>query len=401
MVDVLVVGGGPAGAATATWCARAGLSVLVVERAQFPRAKACAEYLSPEAGRDLEALGVLEDVEAAAPARLQGFRIVSDDGVAVTGRFAGAVEHPPFRPYGLALPRATLDSLVLSAAAHSGAAVEHGVAFERLVATSGTVTGALLRHGDARRAVPARIVVGADGLNSRVARQLGVARAGWPRRLALVAHLADVRGMRDVGEMFTKRGWYVGLADIGGGLTNAAMVVPLAEARFAARDPERFFLDRLRTIPELAERLAQARIAREVLLTGPFARRARRAVHDGALLVGDAADFFDPFTGEGIFAALRGGRLAAAAIVAALSGAAGPTRRALAPYAAARRHAFAGKWALERIVGLAATHPALMRRFTHRVAARQDIADLWVGAAGDGVPVRTLFAPRHLAPLLV
>ena len=123
-------------------------------------------------------------------------------------------------------------------------------------------------------------------------------------------------------------------------------------------------------------------------------------VRDGALLVGDAADFFDPFTGEGIFAALRGGRLAADAITAALTRG-GATARGLAPYVPARRRAFAGKWLLERLVGLGATRPLLMRRFTHRLASRTAVADLWVGAAGDTVPVRALFAPRHLAPLLV
>jgi flavin-dependent dehydrogenase len=406
MVDVLVVGGGPAGAATATWCARAGLAVIVVDRAVFPRHKACAEYLSPEAGRDLEALGVLGEVERAAPARLTGFRLVSDDGVAVTGRFAGggARAYPPFRPYGLALPRATLDGIVLEAASRAGAEVRQGVALERLTWSDGAVTGAVIRDAATRQVVRARVVVGADGLHSRVARQLGVARAGVPRRLALVAHLSGVAGVSDVGEMFAQRGWYVGLADIGAGLTNVAMVVPLAEGRAAAPDPAGWLLARLRTIPELARRLAGAEIAREVLLTGPFARRARRVVLPGALLVGDAADFFDPFTGEGIFAALRGGRLAAEAIAAALGGGGArgaATTQALAPYAAARRRAFAGKWLLERIVGLGATRPALMRRFTHRLAAHAAVADLWVGAAGDTVPVRALFAPRHLAPLLV
>jgi len=191
----------------------------------------------------------------------------------------------------------------------------------------------------------------------------------------------------------------VGLAPIGGGLVNVAMVVPESDARAIAADDVAFFLAKLRTLPELARRIAPARIARRVMVAGPFARRSRRAVADGALLVGDAADFFDPFTGEGIFAALRGGRLAADAMVAALAGA-GPSRSALAPYAAARRRQFLGKWILERVVGLGAVRPRLMRRFTSRLQRRQSVADLWVGAAGDSVPVRALFTPRHLAALV-
>lgn len=397
--DVLVVGGGPAGAATAAWAARAGLAVLLVDRARFPRHKACAEYLSPEAGRDLEALGVLAEVERAAPERLFGFRLVADDGAAVTGRFAGAAGHPPFRPYGLALPRAVLDGLVLDAARRSGAVVMEGVTLERLRVEGGQVRGAVLRRGDERRVVDTRLVVGADGLNSRVAHQLGVARAGAPRRLALVAHLAGVEDVSDVGEMFAQRGWYLGLAGIGGGLTNIAMVVPQGDVRAAVRDPAAFFRARLALIPELARRCRRAAIVRDVMLAGPFARRARRVTHDGALLVGDAADFFDPFTGEGIFAALRGGRLAADAIAGAL--ARGRTdRAALRPYARARREAFMGKWILERVVGLGATRPSLMRRFTRQLSRRSHVADLWVGAAGDHVPVRALFTPRHLLALV-
>ena len=76
------------------------------------------------------------------------------------------------------------------------------------------------------------------------------------------------------------------------------------------------------------------------------------------------------------------------------------TRAALRPYVSARRRAFLGKWVLERIVGLGATRPGLMRRFTHRLRSRTHVADLWVGAAGDTVPVRALFAPRHLLAFL-
>jgi flavin-dependent dehydrogenase len=201
--------------------------------------------------------------------------------------------------------------------------------------------------------------------------------------------------------MFCGRGWYVGIAALGGGVASAAMVVPLADHRAVAKDREGYFRAKLASLPELAARTAHAEIVREILVTGPFARSTRRPIADGALLVGDAADFYDPFTGEGVFAALRGGRLAADAIVAALVSGGAASRERLAPYAEARRRVFRDKRALERIAGFSATRPALMRRFTRRLATRPGIADLWVGAAGGRVPVRTLFSPRHVAALLL
>ncbi|MFI5278915.1 MAG: FAD-dependent oxidoreductase [Gemmatimonadales bacterium] len=406
-IDVLVVGGGPAGSATAAHAARRGLDVILVDRARFPRHKACAEYLSPEAARDLDALGVRAAVEAAGARRLFGFRLVSDDGASVCGRFEGAHDFMPYRPFGYALPRAVLDSILLSGAREAGVRVLEGAALEKLLVDSnGAVTGAEVLGEEGRVVIRARAVVGADGLNSRVARQLGLMRRGRPERLALVAHLTGMQGLTDMGEMFAARGWYVGFAQVGEGLVNAAMVIP--EARGARREwgsggrreIEGYFLSKLRSVPELARRLVDARIVREVMIAGPFARRARAVVADGALLVGDAADFYDPFTGEGIFAALRGGALAADALHAALA-AGGATKQSLHPYVRARRREFLGKWVLERVVGLAATRPMLMRRFTHRLAGRTDVADLWVGAAGDTVPVRALFAPRHLMALVV
>ena len=400
MRDLLVVGGGPAGAATAAWAARAGLDVLLVERARFPRDKACSEYLSPEATRDLDALGVLEALEAGGAARLTGMRIVADDGSEVLGRFPSPPGHRPYRPYGIALPRSRLDAAVLGAAARSGAEVREGVAVERLVVERGAVGGAVLRHRGRRWEERCRALVGADGLHSLVARRLGLARRRGPRRLALVAHLADVDGMGDYGEMFVRQGRYAGLAPIGGGLVNAAAVVPASEAPAIAPDPTAFLRAELDAFPELRRRVSRARLVRETMIAGPFARRARSPIADGALLVGDAADFFDPFTGEGIFAALRGGRLAADALASAL--AAGPaSRAALRPYRRARRRAFLGKWAFERVAALSATRPLLMRRFASRLARHPAVAGLWVGAAGDYVPPGALLAPRALAALIL
>jgi len=399
--DVLVVGGGPGGAATAILAARAGLDVLLVDRAAFPRDKPCAECLSPEATRDLADLGVLAELEAAEPPRLAGMRIVSDDGNAVTGYYDRQAGDSPRTAYGLAVPRRVLDTALVRAAARGGAEVRERVAVEQLIVERGVVRGAVVRRHGERREERCRVLVGADGLHSLVARDLGLARSGHPRRLGLAAHLAGVRGLGPCGEMFCGRGWYVGLAPLGGGVASAAMVVPLADHRAIAKDREGYFRARLASLPELGERTARAEIVREILVTGPFARRCRRPIADGALLVGDAADFFDPFTGEGVFAALRGGRLAADSIASALASGGAASREQLEPYAAARGRVFHDKRVLERIAGLSATRPVLMRRFTRRLASRPGVADLWVGAAGGRVPVRTLFSPRHLAALLI
>jgi len=393
------VGGGPAGASTAAWAARAGLDVLLVERERFPREKPCSEYLSPEAARDLDGLGILDEVEAGAM-RLYGFRIVADDGADVVGRFPSLRQARPYRPYGLALPRSRLDALVLAAAGRAGAEVREGVRLEGVRREGERVTGARLRRGDCCWEERARCVVGADGLHSRVARELGLARRAGPHRLALVAHCTGVEGMTEYGEMFVRSGRYLGLASIGADLVNVAAVVPAREAPRLARDPEGFLRAEAAAVPELARRLARARVVRRVMVAGPFARTSRRSVADGALLVGDAADFFDPFTGEGIFAALRGGRLAAEALTAALA-VGEATAAALQPYRLARRRAFLGKWVFERLAALSATRPVLMRRFARRLARHPAVAALWVGAAGDYVPLGALLAPRALAPLLL
>ena len=109
---------------------------------------------------------------------------------------------------------------------------------------------------------------------------------------------------RDVG--------YVGIAAVDGGLTTVALVVPPTRGARGERGSRRASSSAgCATRPQLAPRFAAARRVSPVLATGPFASHARRAWAPGAALVGDAADFFDPFTGEGIYAALRGGELLA------------------------------------------------------------------------------------------
>ncbi len=396
--DAVVVGAGPAGAVTATLLARAGAQVLLLDRARFPRDKACSEYLSPESTRLLARLGdgVLERIEQTAHARLYGMKVVSPTGTWVVGRFVGRHAYPSPRPYGVALPRTTFDAILRDAAERAGATVREGTAVEELLYDRGAVGGVLTRADTGQRTTHrARIVVGADGLRSVVARRLGLRRAGRPRRIAFSAHVGDVRGVADMGEMHVGGG-YVGLGPIGGGVTTVALVLPLA----AVHDVRKTFFAQLDRFPGLHGRFDTARLVRRVLVTGPFAQWSRRPVADGALLVGDAADFFDPFTGQGIYSALRGAELAADAILPVLSAGRPVIAAALAPYTRARRAAFAGKWLLERLIGAGVGWPALADHVIRRLARRTDLADLLVGATGNFVPARAVLAPGVLARLL-
>jgi geranylgeranyl reductase family protein len=384
--DAVVVGAGPAGSATALLLARAGARVLLLDRAQFPRDKPCSEYLSPESTRVLERLGggLLEAVAGASHARLTGMKVVAPSGAAMVGRFG--------ERFSFALPRTSFDTIVRRAAEAAGAEVREGVKVEELVYDRGAVGGVIAREtGNGKRETyRARVVVGADGLRSVVARRLGPVRTSPPRRVAFAAHVADVAGVTDVGEMHVGRTGYVGLGPIGGGVTTVALVLPLRAAR---RRPRLF--EQLERFPGLTGRFDPRRVVRPVLATGPFAQWSRRPVATGggggALLVGDAADFFDPFTGQGIYSALRGAELAAACLI---SGA------GLRAYARARRREFAGKWLLERLIALGVGWPGLVERVVRRLARRPDLADLLVGATGNCVPARAVLTPGVLARLL-
>ena len=404
--DAIIVGGGPAGSSTAVALARGGARVLVLDRAVFPRPKPCAEYLSPQASRLLSDMGALDAVERAGAAHLAGMIVRAPNGAALRGDFVAAHGYSAFRNRGLALRRTVLDPILLRCAQNAGAHLREGARVTDVVRdTTGRVTGVrLLAEQGVAETIGAPLVIGADGLRSVIARRLGLAATSriWPRRIALVAHFEHFGDVGDWGEMHVERDvGYVGLAAVDGGLTNVAMVVPQSAARAVSADRTAFFERWLHDRPQLAPRMAGARRVTPVLATGPFASHARRAWAPGAALVGDAADFFDPFTGEGIYSALRGGELLGQHALASLGASTvRDSDAALRAYDRARRTEFRGKWIVEKAINAAVCFAPAINYFARTLEARKDMADLLVGVTGDFVPAAEVLRPSYLFNLL-
>jgi flavin-dependent dehydrogenase len=192
----------------------------------------------------------------------------------------------------------------------------------------------------------------------------------------------------------------MGLNRVAPDLANVAVVVPMKLAAAARGRVEDFFLQQLREFPGVRDRLAAGRLVRSVTVTGPFAASSQRVIAPGCLLVGDAADFYDPVTGDGIYSALRGAELIAGTLGPALRGTIS-MNASLRRYQRERRRAFAGKWIMERVTRWMMYSPRFFNRCISRMARHDDTAHTAVGVAGGFVPLRELFKPSFVARMVL
>jgi geranylgeranyl reductase family protein len=394
--DVVVAGGGPAGAALAVFLRRRGHDVLLLDAARFPRDKICGEGVSPEAWRLLEDLGAAARVRSLRPHALRGMTLIAPDGTTFSGHY-GEDREP-----GFAVRRCAFDKALLDRAREAGAEVREGVRVTDLVFQHGRVAGVVAEDEDAAgggRVIEARLVAGADGRRSRVARRLGLLRE-HPRlrKFAVRGHWEGVADLTDHGEMHVVAGGYCGVAPLSATRANLAFVLDEREMAPAAGDLEGFYRNELRRRwPRLQERIVEARLLEPPRAIGPLALCARRLSVPGALLVGDAAGFYDPFTGEGVTLALRSAEIAAEVAHDAL----GRDRfDGLGEYDRRRHEATRHKFLLNRILQHVVARPALSNLVARRLRQRPDLADQLVGIAGDFIPARTALGPRFLFELL-
>ena len=388
--DVLVVGAGPAGCVAATLFAREGFRVVILDKAAAPPSKVCGEYLSPGCLPILERIGALKLISEIGARPLQGMRIHTAGGRVLQANY-------PAPYHGLGIRRDLLDPVLLDLAIKSGAEFLANFQASELVWEDGQVVGIRGRHRDSPAFLRARLIIGADGRNSVVARRLGaVIQHRWLDRLALVGYVTGARRPDDVGEIFLGRDRYCILNPISPDLTNVGLVINRREFDPRA-DATRYLMQAAASLPGLGDRLGSARPIAPVRCLGPMAYSAMRLTAPGALLIGDAAGFLDPFTGEGIYAALRSAELAVESALPSLLGDSGSVPDLLA-YGESWRHEFLAKWRLCTGLQHAIRHPLLAEGIVACLACSPNLTSHLMAAVGDLLPAGNLTLARRLRP---
>ena len=301
--DVLVIGAGPAGGATAYLAARGGAAVCLVDRAVFPRRKVCGACLNSAALSALDRMGLGSRLRRLGPVTLDRLRI---------GHGWRSVVLP--LPPGAAVAREVLDATLASAAMDAGASFLQGV-----TATIGRVVGdrrlVELARGVERVTVGARLVVAASGLGTFRQSRSHLPRVETARDSRIGAGcVAEAVEEYEPGviHMAVGRGGYVGVTRLEDGRANVAAAFDRWAVREAGSPAEaaRRILETA-GFPPLPE-------GTEWKGTPALTRRVDRPAAESLFLIGDAAGYVEPFTGEGMSTALRSAEALAPLIAGAL-----------------------------------------------------------------------------------
>ncbi len=309
--DVAVVGAGPGGSAAAHYLARQGLSVLLLDKSEFPRDKTCGDAVSPVALHILDDMGLTPELEAAGAFQVNGVDFYSPNG---TRLCAQVPPHPPYPQYAMVARRGVLDDLIREGAVRAGAQFEGGVRVTGVEGRPGEQTVVGSRNGRTTRR-QARLVLIAVGASIPLLQSVGMMDRQPAFARAARTYYEGVSGLRDLiqirfdGVPLPGYGWIFPLSE-----TSANIGVGFFRPTRHTPSTAQKLLEGFLAHPSVAEMLRRAEAQGPVKgfpLRSDFNRS--RVVGEGILLVGESAGLVNPFTGEGIDYALESAQMAARA----------------------------------------------------------------------------------------
>jgi geranylgeranyl reductase family protein len=394
--EVIVVGAGPAGSTAATYLARSGLDVLLLEKSTFPREKVCGDGLTPRGVKQLIDLGI-DTREEAGWLHNRGLRVV-------TAHHNMELDWPDlsgYPPYGLVRPRSDFDELLAHNAQRSGARL-----LERTTVTgaitddrTGRVVGVKAHAGPDKAPVTYRapLVLACDGVSARLALSVGIdKRDDRPMGVAVRRYYTSPRTKDDYLEshlelwdrsdpahpiLLPGYGWIFGMGD---GTVNVGLGILSTSGAFKSTDYRALMRSWVAGLPadwEFTEDTATGKIGGAALPMG-FNRTPH--YRDGLLLVGDAGGMVNPFNGEGIGFAMETAKIAAECVVQALARPDGASReRALLGYPVALRQALGSYYRMgnvfSRLIGKPTVMRTLARHGMPRVLLMRQVLKLMAG----------------------
>ncbi len=350
--DVAIVGGGPAGSSCAAFCALAGLRALVLEREKFPREKVCGDCLNPSCWPVLKRLGVAQCVRELPHSKLGSVHFIAIDGHEVT------VDLPTGDDCEFSVKRSLFDDLLLRRARDLGTQIREEATVTAL-ANSLESTRDWKIETAAGESFSARALIGADGRNSTVARLCNLLPHPARERVALQAHIPLPRNFgKRVVLQFLREG-YSGQSPVNETELNLCLV---------GAPPT---ISRLR---QWAERHFEITAGQPWRTITPLTRSPVPCAHENLLFVGDAARVVEPFTGEGIYYAIRSGQLAANAITKIIRGE--DRQLALRGFARACVEMYKGRLWINRLARAAVLSPRIASAFVRAAQIQPAILSL-------------------------